>query len=95
MEVEEKFRTSRDLLSDRGFGNAHARISIRPPTLTGHSCVALGAMMMKSSSFESPKPNLFALKLKDAMTFGGDASASESEVRGKCVSAMCLVRFAS
>ena len=30
-----------------------------------------------------------------SMTFGGDASASESEVRGKCVSAMCLVRFAS
>ena len=30
-----------------------------------------------------------------SMTFGGDASASESEVCSKCVSAMCLVRFAS
>ena len=46
---------SRDLLSERGIGNTHARIFIRPPTLTGHSFKALGAMMMKSSSFESPK----------------------------------------
>ena len=61
LEVEEKSRTSRDLLSDWGFGNAHTRIFIRPPTLTGHSFAALEAMKIKSSSFESPK--LYSLKL--------------------------------
>ena len=39
--------------------------------------------------------NKFEIFRSRSMTFGGDASASESEVRGKCVSAMCLVRFAS
>ena len=52
MEAEEKSRMSRDLLSELGLGNARTRISIHPPTLTGQSFSALGAMMMKSSSFE-------------------------------------------
>ena len=52
LEAKEKSRMSRDLLTELGFGNAHTRISIHPPTLTGQSFSALGAMMMKSSSFE-------------------------------------------
>ena len=68
MEVKEKSRTSKDLLSDRGFGSAHTRIFIRPPTLTGHSFAALGAMMMKRSSFESPKSYLFMHNLKTHTT---------------------------
>ena len=39
----------------------------QPPTLTGHSFAAPLAMMMNSSSFESPKPYLFALNLKDSI----------------------------
>ena len=58
---------SKDLLSDRGFRNAHTRIFIRPPTLTGHSFAALGAMMMKSSSFESPKRYLLILNSKNSI----------------------------
>ena len=57
---------SRDLLSEQGFGYAHARIFIQPPTLTGHSFAALGAMMMKSSSFESPKLYLLTLNSKNS-----------------------------
>ena len=34
-----------------------------PQTLTGHSFATSLAMIMNSSSFESPKPYLFALKL--------------------------------
>ena len=67
LEVEEKSRTSRDLLSDQGLRNAHTRIFIQPPTLTGHSFAALGAMMMKSSSFESPKLYLLTLNSKNSI----------------------------
>ena len=42
-------------------------IILRPPTLTGHSFEASWAMMMKSSSFESPKPYLFAQYLKNSI----------------------------
>ena len=37
----------------------------RPPTLTSHSFAANWAMMMKSSSFESPKSYLYSNKLKN------------------------------
>ena len=36
-----------------------------PPTLIGHSFAAPYTMMMKSSSFESPKSYLYAHNLKD------------------------------
>ena len=39
-----------------------------PPTLTGHSFAALWAMMMKSSSYESPKPYLLTLNLKNSIS---------------------------
>ena len=58
MEVEEKSRTSRDLLNERGFGNAHSSFA---------SFAALGAMMMKSGSFESPKLYLLTLNSKNSI----------------------------
>ena len=67
LEVEEKPRASRDLLSEQGFENAQAKIFLRPPTLTGHSFVALGVMMMKSSLFESPKLCLLTLDSKNSI----------------------------
>ena len=36
-------------------------------TLTGHSFAAPCAILMKSSTFESPKSYLFALDLKDSI----------------------------
>ena len=35
--------------------------------LKGHSFAAPSSMMMKSSSFECPKPHLLAFKLKDSI----------------------------
>ena len=67
LKVKEIPRPSRNLLSDQGFGNAHTRILIQPPTLTGHNFAALGAMMMKSSSFESPKLYLLTLNSKNSI----------------------------
>ena len=67
LEGEEKSRMPRDLLSDHRFENAHARIFIRPLTLTGHSFAALWAIMMKCSSFESPKLYLLALNSKNSI----------------------------
>ena len=40
---------------------------VRPPTLTAHSFAAPLAMMMESSSFESPKPCLLTLYLKNSI----------------------------
>ena len=42
-------------------------IFLRPPTLTGHSYEIPWNMMIKSSSFESPKPYLFALNFKKSI----------------------------
>ena len=39
----------------------------KPPNLEGYSFAATWAMVMKSSSFESPKPYLFALNLKNSI----------------------------
>ena len=43
------------------------RIFFRLPTLTGHSFATPWAMMMKSGSFESPKPYLLAPNLKNSI----------------------------
>ena len=52
------------LLSKKEFDFAHAKTVFRPPTLSGHS---FAAMMLYSSSFESPKSHLFALNLKNSI----------------------------
>ena len=45
-----------------------SRFFLQPPTLTGHSFKAPWAMMMKSSSFESPKLYLLTLNLKNIIS---------------------------
>ena len=49
------------LFCKKGFENTRVRSFFRPPTLTGNSFVAPWAMMMKISSFESPKLYLLTL----------------------------------
>ena len=61
------YRVLTDLLSKKGFNSVWERIFFRPPTLTGHSFAAPWAMMMKSSSFESPKLYLLTHNSKNSI----------------------------
>jgi len=54
-------------LLKKGFKWVRGQIFFGPPTLTGYSFAAPRAMMTKSDSFESPKPHLLALNLKNSI----------------------------
>ena len=56
------------LLSKMGFEMYQGGIFFGPPTLKGHNFVAPRAMVMNSSSIESPKPYLFGNCLKKSIT---------------------------
>ena len=55
------------LLSKKGFQWVRVQIFFGPPTLTSHSFAAPWPTIMNSISFESPKPYMYALNLKQSI----------------------------